>query len=218
MQEKQEKWLSEVFAMRVTLRPMRVEEAVVEDRFDIWKVRGLIVPFVLVTPKPGVANPSVDEIGHLVAHVSHLTFHWAAYGCGTLSAVERNRLLSRQVAFVAAGRQVFLPFLGIALRADSVALTRKWLGSVAQETVLAMLRGQLGRLFADRDLVRLTGCSRASAFRAFRELTTFGLVERIPGGYAFIPDVAQTLRLHMPRLRNSPIREALVAAAFGECV
>lgn len=58
----------------------------------------------------------------------------------------------------------------------------------------------------------------ASAFRAFRELTTFGLVERIPGGYAFIPDVAQTLRLHMPRLRNSPIREALVAAALGECV
>ena len=103
MQEKLEKWLSEVFAMRVILRPMRVEEAVVEDRFDIWKVRGLIVPFVLVTPKPGVANPSVGEIGHLVAHVSHLTFHWAAYGCGTLSAVERKRLLSRQVAFVVAG-------------------------------------------------------------------------------------------------------------------
>ena len=59
---------------------------------------------------------------------------------------------------------------------------------------------------------------RASAFRAFRELTTFGLVERIPGGYAFIPDVVQVLLLHMPRLRNSPIREALVAAALGECV
>ena len=104
----------------------------------------------------------------------------------------------------------FLPLLGIALRADSVALTRKWLGSVAQETVLAMLRGQLAHPFADRDIVRLTGCSRASAFRAFRELTTFGLVERIPGGYAFVPDAAQTLRLHMPRLRNSPVREALV--------
>ena len=73
-----------------------------------------------------------------------------------------------------------------------------------------MLRGQLGRTFADRDIVRLTGCSRASAFRAFRELATFGLVERIPGGYAFIPDVAQTLRLHMPRFRNSPVRETLV--------
>lgn len=218
MQEKLEKWLSEVFTMRVILRPMRMGEAAVEDRFDIWKVRGLIAPFALVTPKPGVGNPSVAEIGRLVAHVSHLTFLWAAYGCGTLSAVERKRLLSRQVAFVVAGRQVFLPFLGIALRADSVALTRKWLGCVAQETVLAMLRGQIGRTFADRDLVRLTGCSRASAFRAFRELTTFGLVERIPGGYAFIPDVAQTLRLHMPRLRNSPIREALVAAALGECV
>ena len=125
MQEKLEKWLSEVFAMRVTLRPMRVGEAAVEDRFDVWKVRGLIAPFVLVTPKPGVGNPSVGEIGRLVAHVSHLTFLWAAYGCGTLSAVERKRLLSRQVAFVVAGRQVFLPFLGIALRADSAALMRK---------------------------------------------------------------------------------------------
>ena len=117
-----------------------------------------------------------------------------------------------------AGRQVFLLFLGIALRADSVALTRKWLGCVAQETVLAMFRGQLGRTFADRDLVRLTGCSRASAFRAFRELTTFGLVERVAGGYAFVSDAVQMLRLHMPRLRNSPIREVLVAAALGECV
>ena len=210
MQEKLEEWLSEVFAMRVILCSMRVEETVVEDRFDVWKVRGLIAPFVLVTPKPGVGNPSVGEIGRLVAHVSHLTFLWAAYGCGTLSAVERKRLLSRQMAFVVAGRQVFLPFLGIALRADSVALTRKWLGCVAQETVLAMLRGQLAHPFADRDIVRLTGCSRASAFRAFRELTTFGLVERIPGGYAFVPDATQTLRLHMPRLRNSPVREALV--------
>ena len=104
----------------------------------------------------------------------------------------------------------FLPFLGIALRADSVALTRKWLGCVAQETVLAMLRGQLAHPFADRDIVRLAGCSRASAFRAFRELTTFGLVERIPGGYVFIPDAAQKLRLQMPRFRNSPVRETLV--------
>ena len=66
MQEKLEKWLSEVFAMRVTLRPMRVGEAAVEDRFDVWKVRGLIAPFALVTPKPGVGNPSVGEIGRLV--------------------------------------------------------------------------------------------------------------------------------------------------------
>ena len=218
MQEKLGKWLSEVFAMRVILCSMRVEETVVEDRFDVWKVRGLIAPFVLVTPKPGVGNPSVGEIGRLVAHVSHLTFLWTAYGCGTLSAVERKRLLSRQVAFAVAGRQVFLPFLGITMRADSVALTRKWLGSVAQEIVLAMLRGQLACPFADRNIVWLTGCSRASAFRAFRELTTFGLVERVAGGYAFVSDAAQTLRLHMPRLRNSPIREALVAEAFDECV
>ena len=140
--------------------------------------------------------------------IRHTFFH----GGENLNALMRH--LSRQVAFVVAGRQAFLPFLGIALRADSVALTRKWLGCVAQETVLAMLRGQLACTFADRDIVRLTGCSRASAFRAFRELTTFGLVERVAGGYAFASSAIQTLRLHMPRLRNSHMWDALVSAVF----
>ena len=143
----------------------------------------------------------MSKIEVLCLKCSHMT---------CLPRIEQRRLLSRQVAFVVAGRQVFLLFLGIALRADSVALTLKWLGRVAQQTVLAMLRGQLAHLFADRDIVRLTGCSRAPAFRAFRELTTFGLVERVAGGYVFIPDAAQTLRLYMPRLRSSPVREMLV--------
>ena len=80
----------------------------------------------------------------------------------------------------------------------------------------ALLRGQIGRIFADRDIVRPTGCSRDFAFRAFRELTTFGLVERVAGGYAFVSNAIQTLRLHMPRLRNSHTRDALVSAVFDE--
>ena len=55
-----------------------------------------------------------------------------------------------------------------------------------------------------------------SVFRAFRELTTFGLVERVAGGYAFVSNAIQTLRLHMPRLRNSHTRDALVSAVFDE--
>lgn len=211
MQEQMEKWLSEVFAMRVKLRTFHLDEAGNDGRFDLWAIHGLIAPFVLVSPKPGVCNPPVGEIARLVATIGFQTRRWAAYGCGTLSAVERKRLLTRQVAFVVARRQVFLPFLGIALRADSAALRRKWLGCVAQEVVLAMIRGQIATTFTDRDVERLSGCSRASAFRAFCELTTFGLVGRVPGGYSFVPDAVSILRLHMPRLRNSPVRKTLVA-------
>ena len=214
MQEKMGKWLSEVFALRVSVRPARVGGMGTDDRFDLWSVRGMVAPFVLVTPKPGVGNPSVGEIARLVADLSFKSFHPAAYGCGSLSAVERKRLLARQVPFVVAGRQAFLPFLGIALRADSAALTRKWLGSAAQEVLLARVRGWQEGVITDRTVEQLAGCSRASAFRALGELTAFGLIERVGYGYTFVSDVVQRLRLHMPRLRASPVRDALVDAAL----
>ena len=216
MRNQMQNWLSGVFGMDVIMRPTTLGGTLVDSRFHYWTVSGLLGEFILVTPKPGVRNPPVGEIARFIYDLRQFSSKWIAYGCLSLSAVERKRLLSRQVAFVVTGRQVFLPFLGIALRADSVALTRKWLGCVAQETVLAMLCGQLAHPFADRDIVRLTGCSRASAFRAFRELTTFGLVERVAGGYAFVSNAIQTLRLHMPRLRNSHTRDALVSAVFDE--
>ena len=130
-------------------------------------------------------------------------------GGENLNALMRH--LSRQVAFVVARRQAFLPFLGIALRSDSAALRRKWLGCVAKEVVWAMIRRQHATTFANRDVERLAGCSRASAFRAFRELTTFGLIGRVPGGYSFVPDAVSILRLHMPRLSSTPIRDKLAA-------
>ena len=63
-----------------------------------------------------------------------------------------------------------------------------------------------------RTVELLSGCSRAPAFRALVELTVFGLIERVGYGYTFVPDVVQRLRLHMPRLRCSPVRDALVKA------
>lgn len=213
MQEKMEKWLSEVFAVRVSVHPVHnIGGVETDDRFDLWRVSGMVAPFVLVTPKLGVGNPSVGEIARLVADLSFKSVHSTAYGCGSLSAVERKRLIARQVPLVVAGRQVFLPFLGIALRADSAALSRKWLGYAAQEILLAQVSGWRDGPITDRTIEHQAGCSRASAFRALSELMAFGLIERAGYGYNFVPDVASRLRLHMPRLRCSPTRNDLVKA------
>ena len=41
------------------------------------------------------------------------------------------------------------------------------------------------------------------------------VIERVGYGYTFVPDVVQRLRLHMPRLRTSPVRDALADANLG---
>ena len=124
MREKTENWLCEMFAADISVGPVEGSLLEPERRRDyrLWVVSGLTVEFLLVTPRPGVRNPSVLGIAELVHSVRERSVRCVAYGTGALSAVERKRLLVRHVPFVVAGRQVFLPFLGIALRADSSAL------------------------------------------------------------------------------------------------
>ena len=215
MRSEMQNWLSEVFGMDVILRPTTLGGAVGGGCYDYWTVSGLLADFVLVTPKPGVRNPSVLEVARLVYEVRNLTYRWAAYGCLSLSAVERKRLLHRQTAFVVAGRQVFLPFFGIALRDDFGALARRCLGKTAQEVLLAGLEGQIREPLRDRMVIRLTGCSRASAFRALAELRSFGLVAPTARGLAIVPNAREALRLAEPRIRSSPCRERLLAAVYG---
>ena len=106
MRSEIQNWLSEVFGMDVILRPTTLGGAVGGGCYDYWTVSGLLADFVLVTPKPGVRNPSVLEAARLVYEVRNLTYRWSAYGCLSLSAVERKRLrLSRPcgTALVRAG-------------------------------------------------------------------------------------------------------------------
>ena len=132
-----------------------------------------------------------------------------------LALFERKRLLHRQTAFVVTGRQVFLPFFGIALRDDFGALARRCLGTTAQAVLLAGLEGQIREPLRDRMVIRLTGCSRASAFRALAELRSFGLVAPTARGLAIVPNAREALRLAEPRLRSSPVCEILLAAVYG---
>ena len=66
--EQIENGMAETFGMGVHAKLQQSKDiaADIGDSFDCWTVRGLAVPFTLVTPKPGVGNPSVTGIAKLV--------------------------------------------------------------------------------------------------------------------------------------------------------
>ena len=165
------KWLREVFSEEITVRraDIKGDFSWPKGDYDLWLVEGLIASFVLITPRPGVGNPTVLGIAELVHAVREHSVRFVAYGTGSLSAVERRCLLARQVPFVVAGRQVFLPFLGIAQRADPVALSRTFLGRTAQRFMLAYLDGHTG-VFDNQFVYRKMNCAPAAVrdvLRAF---------------------------------------------------
>ena len=217
MKELMEKSLSETFGMEVEMKEVR-NWALLEaagEAYRIWQVTGLARSFLLISPKPGVENAPVLGIAKLIYAIRERTSEDVAYGATALSAVERKRLVARQVPFIVAGRQVFLPFLGISLRADAEAASRGMLGSASQAILLAWLTGVLTCPFRDRDAFRVAHCSRASVFRALAELADLGLVERRPKGIFFVGDVAKSCRFLLPRLKKSPVRDAILEALYG---
>ena len=76
-------------------------------------------------------------------------------------------------------------------------------------------KGGAAMLIAASGVIRLTGCSRASAFRALAELRSFGLVAPTARGLAIVLNAREALRLAEPRIRSYPVRESLLAAVYG---
>lgn len=68
----------------------------------------------------------------------------------------------------------------------------------------------------DRDAARIGCCSRATAFRALSELAALGLVERTHNGAVFAVDAVNVFGRLSPRLRHSPVRDALIEAIYGD--
>jgi len=134
---------------------------------------------------------------------------WVAYGSDVMSPTERSRLIRRRIPFIAAGRQIYLLFLGLALHACRSPHPAKWLGVAAQHLLLAALRGEIAGPISDLMGERIANCSRATVYRAFRELEAFGLVRRTFRGPVFVEGLPLILAELQPRLKLSAVCEAL---------
>lgn len=68
MRDRVEKWLREVFSEEITVRRADIKGGLNSPKgdCDLWLVEGLAASFVLITPRPGVGNPSVLGVAELV--------------------------------------------------------------------------------------------------------------------------------------------------------
>jgi len=180
------------------------------EGFSTFIVRGLGQPFRLVVPPNGQRNPTISQTATLIERV-HIAYDMpAAYCSEWLSAVERARLIDRHVPFVLPSRQLYLPFLGFALRNDGGHRTYKRLGKPAQRLLLAALRTGFRGPMTDLVALRMAECSRATVFRVFNELEFFGLLLRENGKCMLVDDLAEAISDAQPQLMTSLTSQQLL--------
>ncbi|MGE4564856.1 MAG: hypothetical protein AB7F32_08295 [Victivallaceae bacterium] len=135
-----------------------------------------------------------------------------ALAADSMPSYNRNRLIQKQMPFVIPPRQLYLPFLGAAWRANN-AHDEKHVDSLsipAQLLVIAGLNGKIPAPLAIRDAMTLIGYSRISVIRAFDELEHFRLARRDPANkrLTFPADRRSLWRDSRPLLDN-PCRKTV---------
>lgn len=100
-----------------------------------------------------------------------------------LSAHDVPRLIALHVPFIAPGKAVFLPDMGIMMEKTfcNREVVRDTFSVTAQLLAIGVILGKIKRELTLRDAVAATGFSAASAVHAFQELAHFGLCERKGG-------------------------------------
>ena len=192
--------------------------------FDLWDVRGLARRFVLLTPRAEVRKPTVGAVAVALDRARLEADRPAAFCAEWSSAVERMRMVRRRIPFVLPGRQLYLPFLGYALRTEGSCRIPRRLGKPAQRLLLAAVRGELPEVVTGLVVQRAVDCSRATSFRVMNELEAFGLIHRIGRGYRFVNGLLEMLAELQPRLGYSSVRASLLGEirrrfdGFGEVV
>lgn len=120
------------------------------------------------------------------------------------------RMVRRRIPFVLPGRQLYLPFLGYALRTEGSCRIPRRLGKPAQRLLLAAVRGELPEVVTGLVVQRAADCSRATSFRVMNELEAFGLIHRIGRGCHFVEGLLEILTELQPRLGYSSVRDSLL--------
>lgn len=192
--------------------------------FDLWDVRGLVRRFVLLTPRAEVRKPTVGAVAVALDRARLEADRPAAFCAEWISAVERMRMVRRRIPFVLPGRQLYLPFLGYALRTEGSCRISRRLGKPAQRLLLAAVRGELPEVVTGLVVQRAADCSRATSFRVMNELEAFGLIHRVGPGCRFVNGLLEILAELQPRFGHSSVRDSLLDEirrkfdGFGEVV
>ena len=153
----------------------------ITDRYDIQKISIGTVPALMLKLK--VDFPSVSTVQKHIARIQKTEQAPAFLVFESLSKYRRDALIKAHVPFVVTGKQIYLPFLGVALseRCDTeVESTEKLLPS-AQAIFFHYLYSKQDKVYLS-DAVKYLQYSAMSVSRAAKQLVQTGLFEECKEG------------------------------------
>ena len=148
----------------------------ITDRYDIQKIVIGTVPALMLKLK--VDFPSVNTIKKHIARIQKTEQYPAFLVFESLSKYRRDALIKAHIPFVVLGKQIYLPFLGVALneRCDSAAESTEKLLPSAQAIFFYYLYSKQDRIYIN-DAVKDLQYSAMSVSRAAKQLLQTGLFE-----------------------------------------
>lgn len=153
----------------------------ITDRYDIQKIAiGSVTAWML---KLKVDFPSVGTIQKHIARIQKAEQYPAFLVFESLSKYRRDALIKAHIPFVVPGKQLYLPFMGVALneRCDSVAEDTEKLLPSAQAIFFYYLYSKQDRIYIN-DAVKDLQYSAMSVSRAAKQLVQTGLFEECKEG------------------------------------
>ena len=153
----------------------------ITDRYEIQKVAIGTVTAWMITLK--VEFPSVGTIKKHIARIQKAEPYPAFLVLDRVSKYRRDALIKAHIPFVVPGKQLYLPFLGVALneRCDSEAESTEKLLPSAQAIFFYYLYGKQDRIYIS-DAVKDLPYSAMSVSRAAKQLVQTGLFEECKEG------------------------------------
>lgn len=207
-------YFHQLFGARLALAPYDGMNAVPyllrsSYTFFVAKINGL--NFLLMCnqkktkPTPGAVKK------HAAIVQKHLDIP-VVYVAESMPSYQRIRLLRQQMPFIVPGRQLYLPFLGMAFSEADKKADKEFstLGTLAQLILLGHLNGLIREPLTLAAASKLFSYSRVSVIRAFDELEYFFLAQRESGTRRLVfPMPAKTLWEQALPVLNNPCRRSV---------
>lgn len=208
MIEKVTEYLQRLLKTNLTAIPYEKEKSLsylLRGLYQFFYCSGNGVDFILMCDKnSGELTPSaIARHGEQLRNASGLA---VVFATDEMAAYNRERLLKKNMPFIVPGRQLYLPFLGVALSESGAKLPKEFscLGNLAQQIFLARLNQNFTEPLSIFQAGEMFPYSRISIIRAFDELEYFQLAARDlkTKHLAFQPDGKALWKKALPLLHN----------------